>query len=265
MILRYTRSLIGGSWLVLSLLVSSFVMGQPVRKPAPTTSNRSVVPPPAFDFDIDQDLSDQLLSYEELYQLALTYSPLLKFETESATAMNAMYRLSRIQILQNLNGFANASTGNQGIVSFSPLGVDNTGQIANGYRAGVNVQMSLYDLFGRNQLIRQARANYNAALLRRDVTAQALQRDLITIYQDLLTSQRVYRIRLDDVAISYTSLQMAEVESKQGRLLADNYASASSRYAQAKTQAEADRGQLLKNLNYLAILVGVPMQKLKRK
>ncbi|GAB3342684.1 hypothetical protein GCM10027299_57720 [Larkinella ripae] len=215
--------------------------------------------------DITQDLSTQLLPFEEIFQIAVAKSPTIRYENEIIVTQNADYKLSKILILQTATGFTNYSFGNQAILSNTSFGADALGQIANGYRTGVGLQLSLYDIFSRNHKIRQARATYQAALIKREAVELELKKDLITIYQDLMTSQRILKIRIQDEQASYAVYRIAEADSQMGRLDPKSMATASNEYAQTKSITEQAKGEFLKNVFYLEATVGVPIQQLKRK
>ncbi|WP_421829943.1 TolC family protein [Larkinella sp.] len=248
----------------LGLLLSYVSYGQKsAQKPANSTQQALPVSD-TIALDINQDLSTQLLSLEELLTIALTKSPLTRLENESIDATNAEYKLSKIEILQSASGFTNYSFGNQAIFSTTSMGPDALGQIANGYRTGVGLQINLFDIFGRTQKIRKARAVYRQAQAQKEITSMRLHRDLVATYQDLMTSQRILKIQFEDEQVLRTAFQITETESRKGKVEPDDMAAASRRYAQAKIQTEQAKGEFLKNISYLEILVGLPIQQLKR-
>lgn len=216
--------------------------------------------------DIDQDIAVQLIPFEELLKLAVTNSPLIKYQNEVANSLEATYQGSKAQILQNLAGYANYSGGNQSIISSgsSIPNRDPIGQIANGYRVGVDVRLSLYDLFGRKHQIRQAYSNYKAAVVQKETIEQQIKRELITIYQDMITSQQVLKLRLIDEQASLAAYRIAESEIQKGKITADGLANATSRYIETKSISEQIKGEFLKNVHIFEALMGVPIQRLKR-
>lgn len=248
------------------LLSPNLCNGQRVKptNAAPPTTEATVLPDTLY-LDFSQDIATQLLPFEDLLKLAVAYSPIIKFGNELAVSQQATYRLSKINILRNAEGFINYSSGNQAIVSSLYLGGDPLGQITNGYRGGASLSVSLYDLFGRKQQIRQAYANYRSAELQKSVSELQVKREMIEIYQNMLTSQRILKVRLQDEQASFTAFQVAEAEAQQGRKDPEAWANSSQRYAQTKTIAEQARGDFLKNVYFLEAMVGVPIQQLKRK
>lgn len=233
-------------------------LAQPTGTPTPNTPVDSMV------FDFNQDISMQLIPFDELYQLALKYSSTVKFEGAIANSQLAAYQLSKLQILQNMAGYANYSTGNQAIISTGAASTDQLGQISNGYRVGVNVAISLHDLFGRPQQIRLARANYESTVERRRSAEIGLKRELFNLYQDLILAQKILQIRLRDEQVALTAFRIAEVELQKGKITPEAHAFNSSRYANTNSSVEESKTQFTKHIYALELLVGVPIYQLKR-
>lgn len=217
--------------------------------------------------DIDQDIAVQLIPFEEVMKVAVLHSPVIKYQNEITNSLNSAYAISKVQILQNVSGFANYSGGNQTLLATSPTiptGRESIGQLANGYRVGVDLRISLFDLFGRKHLVRQAHSNYQASVVQKETIVLQLKRELITIYQDMITAQQVLKLRLIDEQASLAAYRIAEVELQKGRISADVLANATNRYVETKTTSEQVKGDFLKNVHYFETMVGVPIQRLKR-
>lgn len=215
-------------------------------------------------FDIKRDITTQLVSFDEMYKLALAYSSSVRFEKAVSNSQLSAYELSKLQILQNLTGYVNYSTGNQAILSTGKNVTDNLGQISNGYRAGVNVTVSLHDLFGRPKQISLAKANYEATKERQRTAEIQLKRDLFNLYQDLILAQRVVQIRLRDDQASLAAFRIAEVELQKGTITPEAHAFNSNRYAETRTTVEQAKTTFVKTLFALELVTGVPISKLKR-
>lgn len=216
--------------------------------------------------DVNQDIAVQLLPFEQLMKVALAYSPLMKYQRELVNVAEANTSVSKTQVLQNVNGFGNYSWGNQTLIA-SGVGVDNTnplGQIANGYRFGLDARVSLYDLFGRKHQIRQAQASQRAAEAQLDVLRLQLRQQLIMIYQDMITAQQVLKVRLLDEQASLAAYRIAEAEMQKGSITASAFAAATTQYAQTKSLSEQLKGDFLKQVHFFEALMGVPIQRLKR-
>ena len=215
--------------------------------------------------DINQDIAVQLLPFDDLMKIAVTHSPIIRGQSDVANALNEAQEITKLQILQNLGGFANYSTGNQAIVTTGGSSQSgNLAQIANGYRVGVDLRFPIYELFNRKHQIRQANFNYKAALAQKETAELQLKRELITIYQDMITAQQLLKLILIDEQASLAALRVAETEIQKGQITADAMASVTSRYVQTKSSSEQAKGNFLKNVRYFEVLVGMPIQRLKR-
>ncbi|RYC72145.1 hypothetical protein EQG79_08530 [Spirosoma sordidisoli] len=217
--------------------------------------------------DVNQDIAVQLLPFDELVKMAVAYSPVIKYQNEVSSVLKASQGVARTQILQNVSGFGNYSGGNQVLIASgrSPdLNTNPIGQIANGYRAGVELRVSLFDVFGRKHLIRQADANYKASLVQKDIAELELKQQLISIYQDMITAQQILKTRLIDEQASLAALRVAEAELQKGKITTGQLASATTAYVQAKATTEQVKGDFLKSVHLFEALMGTPIQRLKR-
>jgi outer membrane protein TolC len=216
--------------------------------------------------NFSKDITTQLLPFNDLYELTLKHSPLLKYEKQVADAQKATYQLSKMQILQSLSGGGSYSSGNQAIISTGTgSSGDAIGQIANGYRLGVNFQISLYDIVGRKQQMKLATANYLSVQNRQEIVELQIKRELIDLYQDLITAQQLLRLRLQDEVTATTAYQIAEVEFKQRKINAETFTGLNKNFLEMKSSIEEARGAFLKNLYNLEAVVGVPLKSLTRK
>ncbi|WP_420151912.1 TolC family protein [Spirosoma sp.] len=233
----------------------------PAQSAASQTTN---APLDSMVFDFNRDIAVQLIPFEEIFQIALKYSSVVKFEGALANGQQAAYRLSKLQILQNVGGYYNYSSGNQAILSTGTTSTDQLGQISNGYRVGVNVAVSIHDLFGRSQQIRLAKATYESAMERRRTAEIGLKRELFNLYQDIILSQKILQIRLRDEQVALTAFRIAEVELQKGKITPEAHAFNSSRYANTNSSVEESKVLFIKNIYALELLVGVPIYQLKR-
>ncbi|WP_461063483.1 TolC family protein [Spirosoma horti] len=240
-----------------------------VAKPAPGSVKSTItaadgLPIDSIGFDFDRDIAIQLVPFDEIFKIALAYAPSVKFEGAVATSQAEAYRLAKLQVWQNFTGYANYSTGNQAILSTGTNATDQLGQISNGYRAGVNVAISIHDLIGRPHQIRLAQANYEATQERRRTAEILLKRDVFNLYQDLILAQRILQIRLRDDQASLAAYRIGEVELQKGKITPETHAFNSNRYAETRSTVEQAKTQFIKSIYALELFVGVPIHQLKR-
>ena len=217
--------------------------------------------------DVNQDIAGQLLPFEQLLKVAVAYSPLIKYQQELVNGLGASVDLTRAQVYQNLSVGGNYSGGTQTILATGGVNDVNRGplgQIANGYRAGIDLRVSLYDLLGRKHQVRQAKSTLRAAELQRDVFELQLKQQLITVYQDMITAQQILKGRLLDEQANLTAYRIAEIDLQKGRITASAMATITTQYVQTRSVTEQLKGDFLKNVHYFEALMGVPIQRLKR-
>ena len=233
---------------------------QPASKTklAPTVS--ATVPDTAF-FDLNQDITGQLVPFEAIYQAALQYSPALHVQNAVANGKLEAYRYSKVLVLDNIYPFVNYTQGNQTLIATGTSPSDGL-QLSNGTRWGFNVQVPLSTILGRRNQTQQAKADYQVTLAQKDVIALSLKRELIVIYQNLVVSQRIMLARSRDEQVALTAYQVVEVELQQGKADPSQFALVSNSYTLSKTFAERARGDFMINFYDLEALVGVPLQSL---
>lgn len=212
-------------------------------------------------FDLNRDITEQLIPFEEIYQIALQYSPMMKVQGAMANSKLEAYRYSKVTVLDNIYPYVNYAQGNQTLVATGSNPTDGI-QLSNGTRWGVNVQVPLSALFGRHNLIQQAKAEYQVTQQQKAVIALALKRELIRIYQDLLVAQRVMNARVRDEQVGLTTYRVTEVELQQGKAQPSQLSQISNIYTQAKSYAERARGDFMINYYDLEALIGTPLRTL---
>lgn len=212
--------------------------------------------------DYERDLAEQLRPFEELYQIALRNSPVVKEQEAQIEYRLEETRLTKLSLLNGIGASGSYSAGNQSLVAIGPISSDNL-QISSGYRVGVQANLSLGDLVGMRGRVRLHQAQYRTALARRDNARQSLKREINELYQTLLTNQRILKINIQDEQVALVAFQTAEIDWKNGRLSVDQYAGASRLYSDVRIKTEAARGTLFTSLQDLSTLIGVSLAGLK--
>lgn len=213
--------------------------------------------------DLNRELGEQLLPFEELYQLALKVSPTLKEETARAEGNAHAVSLTKIDALQTLSLTANYMMGNQALVSNGTTNFE-TLQLSNGYRGGVALTLPIYALVGRKARIRQAEAGYRSTMARTETVRLALRRDLYKLYQDVLTAQRVLKILILEEQNFLVRQRKSELEWQNGRATFEEYAGVNTLYTDVRVKVETARGSFLSLLFELTVLTGRDIAQLKR-
>jgi outer membrane protein TolC len=226
-------------------------------------SFRSTAQTDTLYLDLNRDLGEQLLPFEELYQLALKVSPTLKEETAQAEGKAYAVSLAKIDVLQTLSLTANYAMGNQALVSNGTTSFE-TLQLSNGYRGGISLTLPIYALVGRKARIRQAEAGYRSTLARTETVKLALRRDLYKLYQEILTAQRVLKILILEEQNFLVRQRKSELEWQNGRATFEEYAGVNTLYTDVRVKVENARGSFLSLLFELTVLTGRDIAQLKR-
>ncbi|MGF7215638.1 outer membrane protein TolC [Spirosoma lacussanchae] len=218
----------------------------------------------SLQFDLDKDLVDQLLPLEQLYQLALQNSPVIREQKALLDVQVEANRLVRSSLLSGVNVSGGYSTGNQSLLATggNAANAENI-QVSNGYRAGVQASISLGTLLGYRARSRQEQAAYRSAVAKQDGIKLGLRREISQLYQTMQTNQKIVNAYIELEQKSLIAYQTAEIEWRKGRLNVDDYAGASTRYTETHIKTEIARGNLVNNLYELSALVGVDMGQLK--
>lgn len=240
-----------------ALAVFCFVFGTLVPALA------GALPPDSLHLDFKRDLAEQLLPFEEIYQLAVKNSPQLKEELTQAETKIENVPLARTDFLHGLSLLGNYTVGNQSLVSNGTTSFDYL-QVSNGYRVGIQAMIPVQSLLSRRPRVRQAQAEYRVALARAEVVKLTLRRELNKVYYELLTSQRVLNVYLQDEQAALVAFRSVELDWQQGRATVQDYSAASRVYTDIRIKVEGTRGSFFSFLHDLTALVGVEIHELKR-
>ena len=101
--------------------------------------------------DAQLSLQDQLLPLDSIVEIAVRHSPSVRFEQNVIDADKSQIEFLQKQWSNNIIGFVNYSGGNQSIVSAdnqTPGAVSST-NISTGIRAGIQINLPLFEAVGR--------------------------------------------------------------------------------------------------------------------
>lgn len=126
----------------------------------------------------------------------------------------------------------------------------------NGYRAAVNVRLSLYNFLGRKNLVRIAESEADAARQQRKFVLQEMEIAVVNKYYAIQAAQALLKIKSDAKQVNQQNRQMAEKEFAQGTITITEL----SRIVQISTSTEAEyevaKQSLFENVKTLEILIG---------
>lgn len=212
-------------------------------------------------FDLNVPLQQQLIPLDSMLEVAAVHSPQLQFEEALIEGREYNLQHKRQLWLNHIAGDFSYNVGNQSIVV---TGQNESTNISNGYRAGLNVRMPIYELFGRQSVIRQAQAELQAAHYQKDVRLQELSRQVIDEYYNLIFAQRLLKVAVEDVQAQELNIEVARIEFEHGKADADDYARYINVGALSKQRLELTLRDFYQQYHKFEVLVGVPMVELRR-
>lgn len=213
-------------------------------------------------FDEERDLADQLLPFENLYQIALHHSPAIRQEDASLESQVAANQMAKWSLLRGLSLSTGYSASNQSVVPTADNPTQ-TFQLSNGYRFGISAGFSIGDLVTRHAAAKQLQAAYKQSQAKREMSVQQLRQQLHHLYQNTLLSQRLLKMAIQNQQAALVAYQTAEINMKQGRLSPTEYAGALKTYTGAQIEVESSRTTVLTNLFDLITVIGVPVARLR--
>src|ERR1700761_3828756 len=129
--------------------------------------------------DEHRDLKSQLLPLDSILAIAVKHSPSVKFQEDLIGSAKAQLEFSRRLWTNNIVGFVNYSGGNQSIVSADSQtpGSSSSSNITSGLRAGIQINLPLYELVGRKSRLKIYKYELNSTIDKKAETEQAIRQN----------------------------------------------------------------------------------------
>jgi len=214
-------------------------------------------------FDFKRDIQDQLPPLDSLMNIARAFSPMLEKFKNYSLAEREKIELARKSWSSNIQIQGNYAMGNQSLL-LSGSAASDLNQLSNGYRAGINLGLPIYELFTRPNRIKLAQAEANAARDQMNEAGLLVDREVAQTYYQLLASfkQMLVTQSFTDKAIVNDMLAEKQLEKNQVSLA--DY----TRIAEIRAGSESRKFEAEKNFYNayfsLQIILGVPLDTLKR-
>lgn len=215
-------------------------------------------------FDFNKSLKEQLLSLDSIIIIAIENNPQVQFEEALVERSEHNVENTKRLWLNNIYGSAGYNGGNQSIILNQTEAINESSNITNGYRWGVNVRIPLYELFGRKSQVKMMQAEFEASHKQYEVRALEVQQQVIKAYFDLINSQELVRTRLRDYQTQASNLELARIELMKGNLEMSEFA----RFSNVATNSESTflnaKQQFYTAFYVFETVVGVEITLLKR-
>lgn len=217
--------------------------------------------------DLNKDLKEQLLPVDSLIDLAISHNPGVKMQEALIQSGEQQVKYASKEWLHDIVFNFNNSYGNSSLfytTNETPVETQSK-NLTTGYRAGVNINIPLYELFGRNNRINVYRAELQAKEQKEKDLELELSRRVIYEYNYVLASHRIMLIASNTNQASALHLQMAEQEFKEGTISVADFSRVTEFANKSQIDFEIAKREFFSWYQQLERLIGVRMDTLVRK
>ncbi len=201
--------------------------------------------------------SVKLPPFEELVEAAVNNSPHVKQQDALYLKNDYIITSKKQQWLTGLKFNMELGSGNQALLIQQAVGtVESYSNLNNGYRATVNVGLSVFDMANRRPAIKIAEYDKKASFQQREILIQELRLTLLTRYQNVLTGLRILDIKSEAKQVTKLTRTMAEKEFSEGKVPIAEMSRIIEIATTADSDYEAARQFLIENVRVLEILTG---------
>lgn len=212
----------------------------------------------------DDNLVSRLLPLDSLINIAMENSPTLDYY--EAAISKAGFQVDFIKRMwhNNVYGFFNYSTGDQRILTAGSEvpGDISTSNIATGYRAGIQVNIPLYEFTGRKSRIRLHEEEKNAAIHKKEELKLELRLHIIAEYYRLLGYYENVKVRSEGFEAMRTYHLTAEEEFRDGIIALGDLSQIKNSLAQSEVYFQDAKYLFMGTLHAFAAFIGVTVDEL---
>jgi outer membrane protein TolC len=233
----------------------------PAQKPvtASTAAANATVSEEAFP-----DLEIQLMSVDSIVNIAIKNSPYLKYDNSMVEASKTNLQLVKREWHKDLSAFTNYSGGNQMFLLQAP-GTENSMNIFNGYRYGVNLSIPLSDFTTRKLKIRRSTSEMEASMYKKEQTELELRRQVVQEYNNLIAAQKLLKIKSESVENFRVLKQLGEKQFREGTITLEDYALVSDMTVKAEADYELAKSTFRSAYQQFENLIGVKLTTLMKR
>ena len=212
------------------------------------------------------DIEVLLPRFDSLYQIALSKNENLKAEASVMRSNMWTENYTRWLWANNVSVFYNYSFGSLPFFGYAdPVQPTQLVLVTQGYRAGVNIQLSVFDVLGHRGRVNEIKEKIIASKHHKEAVAQELRRSLGQFYADMVGYNRLYKARNEDLLTQTVACAVAEKEWREGTIHISEYSRQKNVLADAESAYhEAFRFYYSSLLQFEALL-GVPLKSLVKK
>jgi len=203
-----------------------------------------------------------LPTLDSLYEIAISVNPTLKQQNAAMRASLWAADYNKWVWGQNVYVFANYSFGSLPFFAYADPAQPQQQtliQVREGYRAGINIQFSVFDIMGHRGRINEHKERALISKYLRDAEAMELKRKLSLYYTDVVGYGKLYRGRNEDLLTQIVACQVAEKEYREGTIHISEYARQKNVLANAEAAYNEAFRFFYSALEQMEAVLGVPL------
>lgn len=208
------------------------------------------------------DIEVLLPRFDSLFEIAKSVNPTLKQEAAAMRSAQWAERYMRWIWAQNMSVFYNYTFGSYPLFAYSdPLLPQPSAliQIKEGFKAGVNLQLSLFDVMGHRGRVNEQKEKAILQKYKRDAESMELRRKLAQFYADMVGYNRLYKGRNEDYMMQLVACQVAEKEYREGTIHMSEYSRQKNVLADAEAAYHESFRFYYSSLVQFEAILGVPL------
>ena len=171
----------------------------------------------AQNLDLNRSIAEQLPTLDSLIDMAVAQNPTIKLNQELVGVAADRVKLEKNSWTEMVRGYYDYSTGNQSLV-VTGLQTNDINNLTNGYRAGVNISLPLYQLTTRKTRVRMQQQELAATEYKTQEVEIEVARLVIEEYNNVIAGQRLMKNQSEMVELAKSNFQIAEAEYKTGNM-----------------------------------------------
>jgi outer membrane protein TolC len=210
------------------------------------------------NIDLNQPLVEQLPPLDSLISMAVAHNPTVKLNRELVGVAEDRVKLERNSWTEMVRGYYDYSTGNQSLV-VTGLQSNDINNLTNGYRAGVNISLPLYQLTTRKTRVRLQQQELAATEYKTQEVEIEVARLVIEEYNNVIAGQNLMKNQSEMVEMARSNFQIAEVDYKTGNMEGAVFIRNAEILNIAKANYENARKEFFIAVQKLELLIGSPL------
>ena len=160
-----------------------------------------------------------------------------------------------------VRGYYDYSAGNQSLV-VTGLQNNDINNLTNGYRAGVNISLPLYQLTTRKTRIRLQQQELRATEYKTQEVEIEVARLVIEEYNNVIAGQKLMKNQSEMVELARSNFQIAEAEYKTGNMEGAVFIRNAEILNIARANYENARKEFFIAVQNLELLIGSPLSQI---